>query len=407
MQLDWFKPRGYKHFDAPVGDNFALRTLDPVFVEKHSWLPLIHYTKRVKRYKPNEGRTVFKERPIMYASHRDACILARYSAELTRLLDEYYEEAGLTENVIAYRKLGRSNFDFASDAYRFAQNHVPCVVLCFDITGFFDNLNHRILKDRLKRILSVSELPSDWYRVFRHVTHHSVISREELAAHPVFGPRLNRSAPEPFATIAEVIAAGIQIKTNDEPFGIPQGTPISSALSNLYMMDVDREIVDLCETTNALYQRYSDDILIICAADHEHLISTTLADVIKSHRLELKTEKSERAVFDSGNQDVFQYLGFNISPQGAVIRPGSIARQWRKLRRSIARTKKKGVAAIAEGKASTIFTRKLRRRFQPVGVRNFSSYARKSAKAFGSKKIVRQVHRLERAADDAIRDLKK
>jgi RNA-directed DNA polymerase len=176
MHLDWFRPRGYKHFDAPVGDNFALRALDPAFVEKHSWLPLIHYTKRVKRYKPDDGQTVFKDRPIMYASHRDACILARYSAELTRRLDEYYEQVGLSENVIAYRKLGRSNYDFAADAYRFAQNQAPCVVLCFDITGFFDHLNHRILKDRLKRILDVSELPTDWYRVFRHVTHHSVIS---------------------------------------------------------------------------------------------------------------------------------------------------------------------------------------------------------------------------------------
>jgi hypothetical protein len=38
-------------------------------------------------------------------------------------------------------------------------------------------------------------------------------------------------------------------------------------------------------------------------------------------------------------------------------------------------------------------------------VRNFSSYARRSAKAFGNKKIVRQVLRLERMIDTALIDL--
>jgi hypothetical protein len=41
----------------------------------------------------------------------------------------------------------------------------------------------------------------------------------------------------------------------------------------------------------------------------------------------------------------------------------------------------------------------------PVGARNFSSYARRSARVFGSKKIVRQVPRLERMIDKELRDL--
>ena len=49
--------------------------------------------------------------------------------------------------------------------------------------------------------------------------------------------------------------------------------------------------------------------------------------------------------------------------------------------------------------------RALRKRFYPVGARNFSSYARRSARVFGSKKIVRQVLRLERMIDKELRDL--
>jgi hypothetical protein len=164
-------------------------------------------------------------------------------------------------------------------------------------------------------------------------------------------------------------------------------------------------MVELCGKLGALYQRYSDDILIICDSADEALIKSAFALQLKEHRLKLNDDKSERMVFDPRNSETFQYLGFNISTDGAVIRPGSLSRQWRKARRSIARTRKVGSAAVASGKASKIYTKKLRKRFYPVGARNFSSYARRSAQIFGSKKIIRQVLRLERMIDKELRDL--
>ena len=407
MKPIWFSKRGYKHFDAPVGEAFA-QTLDTgAIIASHSWSPLIHYVKRVKRYKPCDGRTVYKDRPIMYASHRDACILSKFAFDLTRKLDDFYELEGLTTNVIGYRRLGKSNYDFSADAYRFAKANAPCVILCFDITGFFDHLDHRLLKERLKRLLGVTELPRDWFTVFRHVTRFHHVSRNALADHPKFGPKLKSKKPEPVASIAEVKAAGIEITPNKDAFGIPQGTPISAAFSNLYMMDIDRDMAALCNAHGALYQRYSDDILVICGIEQEAVIRDALSAAVKSHKLEIKDEKTERAVFGAAGTKVFQYLGFNVTPNGATIRPSSLARQWRKLKYSIAKTRKIGEAAIAEGRSKKVFTKRLRRRFYPVGVRNFSAYARRAAAAFGSKQIVRQVMRLERRADEAIRDLKK
>ena len=92
---------------------------------------------------------------------------------------------------------------------------------------------------------------------------------------------------------------------------------------------------------------------------------------------------------------------------GASSGPSSLARQWRKAKRSIKTTKRIGEQAIAEGHATKIFTKRLRKRFQPVGARNFSKYARRAADEFGSKKIVRQVVKLERMVDQAIRDMEK
>jgi RNA-directed DNA polymerase len=403
----WYLSSGYKHLDVPVGEAFAAETENPGVVSRHSWLPLIRYIRRVKRYKPKLGQTVFKDRPIMYASHRDACILKRYARDLTVALDKHYVANGLDNGVIGYRKLGKANYHFSADAYRFAVATMPCKVLCFDITSFFDSLDHRILKDRLKRILAVKELTQDWYNVFRAVTQYRAIERDHLEQHAVFGQRLATKNRQPIATIAEIRAAGITITPNPNKFGIPQGTPISSAFSNLYLMDFDRMLIDACAVHGALYRRYSDDILVICPVGTEVGLSAIIQKCLAEHHLSLAADKSYEQLFDPDSFAEFQYLGFNISPEGAVIRQSSLARQWRKFKRAINSTRKAGLMAISQGKANKIYVSKLRKRFSPVGARNFSSYARRAGEAFGSRKIGRQVSRLERRTDAAIRALQK
>ena len=105
----------------------------------------------------------------MFASHRDACILSKYSAELVRLLDSWYLANGLNETVIAYRALGRSNHDFAKRVEDFVRSQASLTIMCFDVSGFFDNLDHKRLKLRLKDILGCTELTDDWFAVFRAI----------------------------------------------------------------------------------------------------------------------------------------------------------------------------------------------------------------------------------------------
>ncbi|MGH6660391.1 MAG: antiviral reverse transcriptase Drt2 [Rhodospirillales bacterium] len=399
-----YQQRGYRHLDSPVGISFAQRSEDASFVARHSFLPLLHYEKRTKRYRPLKHKTEFKKRPIMYASHRDACILSRYAHVLTNVLNEYYVERGLSECVMAYRQLGKANYHFAEEVVEFARKIAPCSILSFDITGFFDNLDHRLLKDRLKRVLQVSELSRDWYAVFRHVTRFSWVWRDDLKNHPKFGERFNGKRVAPIATIAEVRAEGVKISKNANRFGIPQGTPISSAFSNLYMIDFDAALQGCCKANGALYKRYSDDILIVCPKDAAEAFENFIKGRIKLEKLTLNESKSERHVFDPSKIENAQYLGFNFSPDGVTIRQSSLSRQWRKMRKSLKRIRKAGEAAIAAGKADKVFTKTLRRRFTAQPVRNFSSYARRSAKALNSPKILRQIRRLERAVENELRD---
>ena len=406
MEPAWFRPRTYRHFDCPVGLPFAQKVLSPDFVKRHSWSPLISYIKRQKRYKPKEHRTVFKDRTIMYASHRDACIFSYYAYQLTEILDVRYKKHGLSDAVIAYRALGKSNYHFSSHVRDFARGHSPCVSLCFDVTGFFDNLDHRLLKRQLIDAIGRESLPDDWYAVFKAATKFRHIPRVILEDNPTIHARLQAEAREPIATMAEIKAAAISIEENTSGFGIPQGTPISAVFSNLYMWELDLAMVKACADYGAFYQRYSDDILFICSPTAEAALIEVLVSTLRALKLELKDEKTVRAVYDPRTPQTFQYLGFNIAPDGILIRPGSLARQWRKARRCLRRTKKIGAAAIEAGTADKIYTKKLRKRLLPTGARNFSTYARRSAKEFGSKKIIRQVRRLERMVENALDSMK-
>lgn len=188
---------------------------------------------------------------------------------------------------------------------------------------------------------------------------------------------------------------------------------MSATLSNLYMIDFDIVVKDYCESIGALYLRYSDDILVICSPELATEVESMITTLIASEKLELSTSKTERTLFDpatisGGDLRCAQYLGFTYHKDGAAIRAGSLSRQWRKMRRAVRRTRKVAAAAIASGKATKVYTKKLRRRFSPLPFRNFSSYARRSAAAFGkTEKITGQVRRFERGFERELYDLQK
>lgn len=427
MELEWFKKRGYRHFDSPVNEKFAAKVERPDFVARHSFSPLLHYNKVETQYKkdPETGvrKIKHKERPIKYASHRDACIFSYYSYKLNKLLDRHYESNGLSDCVLAYRALGRANYHFSAEAFKFAQANAPVTILAFDISGFFDNLDHALLKLRLKFILAVPSLPNDWLRVFRAITAFHYVDMAELKKSLVFAPRLKEKANRVIASVKELKENAIHFHPNPEiangiKRGIPQGTPISATASNLYMIEFDAAARKYCDSIGALYRRYSDDILLICKPENADSAEDTILNLIKNEKLEISLHKTERTDFPVSpvGTKAAQYLGFKLHASGPTIRESSLARQWRKMRMAIKRTKKVAAQTIAAGKANKIYTKSLRRRFLSLKVRgedglriirNFSSYGRRSANEFEKGEIIlKQVKRLERIASQEIAKLK-
>lgn len=387
------KVRSYSHFDVPVDEAFRSR-IDPTSVAKHAWSPLIKYIKVDRRYRPASNKTVPKERSIMYASHRDACILAEYSDKIVQRLEKIYLTEGLAESVVAYRPLGKSNYHFAKAAEDYVKSKTHVSIICFDVSGFFDNLDHVRLKNGLRHLLQNKSLPADWYVVFRYVTKFKYVKLDDLKKNDTLKTRINKRI-HPIATILEIKNLGIEIHGNPQKCGIPQGTPISASLSNLYLLEFDRKMHDQVTIRGAFYQRYCDDIIVACNPEDSQYFETLVTQLILSECLTIQPTKTDRKTLSGQLALNFQYLGYQLGHGDALIRPGAMSRQWRTARRAVSKAESAGKRAMAAGSAKKVFLKKIHNRYSVRG-RNFFGYAYRSEQEFNSPAIKQQLRRLRK-----------
>lgn len=335
-----------------------------------------------------------------------------YSHQLGSALERFYEQNDLSSNVIAYRKLKKANYHFAAEAWLFAQKNMPVCIQAFDISNFFDTLDHAILKEHIKDVLDSTSLSEDWYKVFRSLTNFHFVERNDLRT-AFETAQHQRNYGEPIATIKQVRDAGITLHSNPRKnAGIPQGTSISAVLSNVYMTKFDLDVAKWVEQRHGFYRRYSDDILVITKQAYTHEAKQFIESRVKESNLALNVDKTERTMFEADQMNGqstrnAQYLGFTLQPAGISIRASTMSRQWRRLRKGVRRIKEKGKREIDGGRTNRIHTQGLSRRFTANGTSNFSAYARRSANAVpDSRLIIRQLRRFERAAINEIRQLR-
>ena len=147
----------------------------------------------------------------------------------------------------------------------------------------------------------------------------------------------------------------------------------------------------------ALYQRYSDDILIACPPSRGAVLKALVEEKLIEHGLELQSAKTDIVTLHGPSCALnCQYLGYQLGYADARLRLKSLSRQWRSAKRAVKKTERVGLAAIKAGKATQIFTRKLHMRFTAAGTKNFLAYAKRSADALDSPAIRQQAGRLNR-----------
>jgi RNA-directed DNA polymerase len=286
-------PKTYDHFDhrfAYADRKAELKAIlsGPVGVKEHAFLPLIKLEIATPRFRYLDSKGVkgleTKVRPISYASHLDTYLYSFYAFALGKRYEQYIHDHGFDACVLAYRSdlVGRCNIQFARDVFTYIREKGPCIAIALDIKGYFDHIDHRLLKEKWAEVLGVNELPPDQYNVYKSLTKYTYVKRNSFLRH--YGIQLqkdpwkscfldrmgNGSYHEKFDRLREAkllvqnTAHELLPDGRKRFYGIPQGLSISALLSNIYLIDYDREMQELAEREGLLYRRYCDDILIVC-----------------------------------------------------------------------------------------------------------------------------------------------
>ena len=407
--------KGYTHFDrrTDMGEQKEYVS-DPEKVAHHAFFPFVHYKKETIRFRKGIGKDP-KERDICYAAHIDSCIFQYYSFLLNSLYNERVKKDGINNVAVAYRTdLGGNNITFSKQALEFIRKNAPCYVMIGDFTGFFDNLDHQYLKRQWCSLLGETFLPKDHYAVFKNITKYSCWERSDLLALNVLpdtdeGIKKLNEKPT-ILTKEQFIANRSQIIKNPNLFGIPQGSPISAVLANIYMLETDKQVNEMVKANDGMYMRYSDDFIVVIpeqpGLNVREEIDRVVARIKDTPNLKLHTSKTQYFRYFGGRlencgQEFYEdadcskrfinFLGFTFDGQKVSIRSKTIGKYYYRMRRKARGITRQG-GYTASGKH--ISGKKLYEAYSIKGAKsgkgNLLTYVERAAKVFGEDEAIRR-----------------
>ena len=368
--------------------------MGPDDVAKHSFYPLLGYEKitRSMEFDDNFPLLVKKPRAIRYASHKDSAIYSVYARSLGPTYDNKLSQLGLNHSVLAYRSGIGNNITFAKSLFDDIDGRSECSVICLDISKFFDNLDHAILKSRLCSVIECNRLPADLYKIFRRLTRFEYVMRPDIEA------RIGKLKGGRICNI-DVFDRDIRpiIIRNNKECGIPQGTLLSGLLANIYLLHFDGVMNYFVKSLGGSYRRYSDDIAIVIPKLQDCAdVMSSVRQCLMYHCLSLNDDKTAITHFSRTNGilgftgDDCQYLGFLYDGRKILIRPASMKNFYAKMKR--------GVRAYIKGAHKKGVSANQIRKRVPIGrfthwgdSKNFVQYAYRASIVMGAPEIKRQL----------------
>lgn len=363
------KKRTYNHFDTALNldntEDFALVVRAIENLDAHQFLPFLKFVKKDIRYhqdkKTKKPTRTVKLRPIMYASHLDAHIYSFFSYLWSQKYERFIEKNGSMESVIAYRKIvdengdrNKGNIQFAQEVFQHIQKQGDCVAIVADISKFFDKLKHKTLKERLCAVLDVSRLEESDYKVLRSLTAFRFVFKDDgkQRAYVRLTKQIEKELQKGKSLPQAVYECGKKIiNTNKTEIGIPQGSPVSGLLANIYLSAFDATIRS--SFPHALYRRYSDDIVLVCPLISAENALTVLQTEIKKYALKINSEKVFLVKFEKQTEGMLKctevkdgdgspvgrrymdYLGFEFNGQTVLLRNKTLQRSYKKAGKKI------------------------------------------------------------------------
>ena len=340
----------YAHFDLRVSlsmPSIRKYVMDRTKIVTHSFYPFIHFEKKNSRYGKKGPK---KPRELYYCSHLDRCVYQRYAFLLNYQYNIWACENNIDDVAIAYRdNLGKNNIDFAKDAFDAIRSFPQCFIFVGDFTNFFDNLEHQYLKKMMCEVLGVERLPQDYFSVFKNITRFSSwdwkdivkAAGENIAER---GVRKKINSKETVLTKEQFQKNKKDIKKNISGVGVPQGSPISAVLSNIYMIKFDKDIKRYVTSKGGIYMRYSDDFIIVLPYERDAEIAdftSYIFSYVESMKglIDLQKEKTscytykDEVIYEGDQPSSINYLGFLFDGKSIRIRPRAITKYYYRMRR--------------------------------------------------------------------------
>lgn len=370
----------YPHFDAQLSIAAATKlATDPKAVASHTFYPFLLYSDRWTRFASRGEQGDVKLRPIRYSARGDAYIFSYYRHVLSKAYEVALVDNLLSNSVLAYRRIsdengkGKCNIHFARDAFDTIAKLGNCCVVALDISGFFESLDHDRLKLAWCDLLGVKKLPDDHFRVFRAITRYAVVEKRAVYERlGYFGPKLSPKSGKSssgylvsYKDMPKQLCSGVEFRrkiaggdgsksivdVNLKTYGIPQGSPISDLLANIYLLKFDCAVRESIVKLGGVYLRYSDDILLICPGGEDvgKALASDMRVLIKNfgEKFVIKEKKSSVFVFNSrggaqactliqGEQgkNGLEYLGFRFDGRKVFIRDSTLSNLYRKVTRN-------------------------------------------------------------------------
>lgn len=496
---DWFKIKRYPHIGLPLDNRDRFKWIEsyvtnPAAIAKHAFLPFIHKTSKVKKFRKDysnldgslneefkSGTKVLrkeseKKRELFYASHMDSLIFSYYAMLLSNSYEDKIKENQLDEVVNAYRSVpvnpskndssNKCNIDFANDVFKYVLTYKKeeFTVIAFDISSFFDNLNHKLLRDVWADVLGVEKLPIDHFNVFKNITrfsHVDIVDIFEEFKDKIYTRKINKLGElleikqkkvdkikylrnqdaiafckeKEFFKLKGKLLQPSKTRIIDDievyrDFGIPQGSPISSVLANIYLLHFDTLVNKFISDNGGIYRRYSDDMVVICPIACKEVLTQLVYEEIKKYKLEIQEKKTQIFQFKRNDKKLicgqefegvtnwnknFIYLGFEFDGSNVLLKSASISGYYRKMKRSVRRAKYFSTRKYSPNK-DIIFKRRIFKKFSYKGAKrnrkfiwneeekkfiktdsynwgNFLSYAYKASNILINNKIKQQTKR--------------
>jgi hypothetical protein len=404
---DWYRPRPYPHFDPPVSAEEArLVVTDPAEVASHAFYPFIKRVDRTPEYRSSEGVVKYKPRRICFAAHLDAHIYAYYSEKLSEQYEAHLADKNYSESVVAYRSFDevvgepRCNIHFARDVFEFIADQCSpqrsLAALAFDVSSFFDNLDHQRLKTEWGKILGSQRLPEDHYNLYTSLTQYAYVKLSRLQ--DIFSDFYDQSREERGRDqiceawkFREKVRNQGHVIVNHHDWGIPQGTPISALLSNIYMRPFDRAVYAKIDKMGGFYRRYSDDLITVVPAEHASEVKSFVMDKIDDLELTIQERKTDPYRLDhdgssitcvnedTGEEEPLQFLGFVYDGANVRIRPSSLTSFYRRMNGAVKAEANRALVDPVDADGRLIHRNSLYERFSHLGDRNFITYAYRAA----------------------------